>query len=1265
MKSRKTLLRSFSLVLSVSFILIAGNLWSQTYWSGAAGPTATNWSTAANWIDGTGAGGIAGANDTATFTITNAAAGLAISQPGTGVIDTPANIDSFVDAAFPGSIAGLTLTNSGAYQNLLLNPGMTLSITGGNGLTVGNKSVDFGGAVQTYVAIMGPQSSVNVNNPNATVFFGQNSATSGCRMNVDLSALGSLTSISTNFLVAVGSSSEGVALARPGAVVYLARTNFITATATGTSAETSDTANNAVGLDVSDSDGNADSLSSFLYLGWTNVIYANAICTARQKAPASAMLFNPNLVNILPFPTAYFRAADGVSPVTTWTIADGAVNSGSSVSPLGTNDFSGGMVNALVNTMYIGHTTSSQTPARACTGTLTFDAGLITVNSLYVGYQTTSEPSWGVGTVNVGTNAILGLGATLLVNTNFVLGYTVGGTGAANGNGTLNINGGAVDAYSIIAGVGLGTINMYGGVLQVSNSIGAPTIPITSLSLSNSTLTVPVGNTPSVWVTGLTLDGQSTTTNVINVTGLPFVAAYPAVFHVIQMTNVTQATSGTLTLLNGTFNVALGNLPGTYSGYLTNDPANSSIDLVVVAGPSLTAPLTWDGTASGNWNTSDLNWKAASGPDTAYVDGDFVTFDDSLKGTANVNLALTVHPGSVTFNNNVTNYVLSGAGSLAGETGLNVAGAGMVILDNAAANTFLGPITVAKGNLQVGNNDANGTLPNNSVTLGGTLTFMRSDAVAFPNIISGTGVLVQSGSNSVTFAGDSFDFTGTVIINSGTVRIGAANALGSGTNSQIINTNGGTLDFDSTFGTNQALVGGAGVTNQGALVNNGPTAVFPACSFVTMAADTTFGGSQRWDIRPGSSLSDADSLPPTAAGLSTGGHPYNLTKVGGGQVGLVSATVDPALAAIDIRGGVLDFEGTTTGLGNPAASVTVESNAYLMLYSAANPLDKVIVLNDAATITNGAGNNTIAGPILLNTNVPSGAAARAIFGTGGANGTYLTVLSTISGAGSLIKTGTNQLYLQGTNSYTGSTMVNAGTLYLTQQGAISNSFSIVVASNATLDVSQLNTPWNVPAGQTLMGNGTVNGSATILPGATISAGTNAASVGMLTLNSTATLAGTTLIKVDAAGATNDVLNFLGGAAYGGQLVISNLSATPLQAGQTFTIFSGSYSGAFASVATASGLVGWNTNNLSVNGSITAVNLPAFTAAAASGTNLVLKGVGGAVGGAYYILSTTNLALPLKQWTIVATNTFDSQGNFTYSVPISLSSPALFYTFETH
>ena len=51
----------------------------------------------------------------------------------------------------------------------------------------------------------------------------------------------------------------------------------------------------------------------------------------------------------------------------------------------------------------------------------------------------------------------------------------------------------------------------------------------------------------------------------------------------------------------------------------------------------------------------------------------------------------------------------------------------------------------------------------------------------------------------------------------------------------------------------------------------------------------------------------------------------------------------------------------------------------------------------------------------------------------------------------------------------------------------------------------------------------------------------------------------------------------------------------------------------------------------------------------SGTNLVLNVTDGHAGATYYVLSSTNVVLPLSQWTLVATNILATSGNFTITV----------------
>jgi len=64
----------------------------------------------------------------------------------------------------------------------------------------------------------------------------------------------------------------------------------------------------------------------------------------------------------------------------------------------------------------------------------------------------------------------------------------------------------------------------------------------------------------------------------------------------------------------------------------------------------------------------------------------------------------------------------------------------------------------------------------------------------------------------------------------------------------------------------------------------------------------------------------------------------------------------------------------------------------------------------------------------------------------------------------------------------------------------------------------------------------------------------------------------------------------------------------------------------------------------------------------AGTNLVVNGNNGLSGRTYFVLMSPNLALPLSQWTPVATNTLNAEGNFTITATnaVNPNAPQRFY-----
>ena len=69
---------------------------------------------------------------------------------------------------------------------------------------------------------------------------------------------------------------------------------------------------------------------------------------------------------------------------------------------------------------------------------------------------------------------------------------------------------------------------------------------------------------------------------------------------------------------------------------------------------------------------------------------------------------------------------------------------------------------------------------------------------------------------------------------------------------------------------------------------------------------------------------------------------------------------------------------------------------------------------------------------------------------------------------------------------------------------------------------------------------------------------------------------------------------------------------------------------------------------------TAVLPPSITSVSISGTSLLLSGNNGVSGQTYYVLSSTDLTVPLNQWTPIATNVLSATGNVTIPVPNALS-----------
>lgn len=823
---------------------------------------------------------------------------------------------------------------------------------------------------------------------------------------------------------------------------------------------------------------------------------------------------------------------------------------------------------------------------------------------------------------------------------------------------------------------------------------------MTIIALSNA---VPYTNTAlpgyptnllySFTVTNNPSGVEFTVTNLTNVGNVQLLAdingfptpqdPYAGSFNVGVTNQIIQIVpSANLPSLNGTWYLAVPNTSKTNVLYSIEALTN------FIVAPPLTA-LTWSGAVDDVWDIlATSNWVATSNTSLPYPyqNASALTFDDSAVGPTTINIEEAVTPGSVTFNNNILAYTFNGAGGISGAP-LTMNGTEPVMLDNSGANVF-SSVSIGGGILQIGNNDTNGSLgPTAVVDTGtGSLIFDRTDNLTVSNVISDNGSLSQLGSGVLTLAGVN-SYTGGTTISNGTIIVDNTNALGSGTGdfAPVIIENGGTLDLGgipTSYGPTSPLfdgmffkISGAGANGAGAIVNNGTNAQLGGLEVIELTTgNASIGGSARWDIRN------------NAATVKLGG--FSLTKTGTNQINMASTSVN--LGNIIVAEGILSFEGTPNFRFDPSGTyaITVEPGGLLGgNLDALGSFTRAIVLAGGG-FTNLSGSNTsyLDASITLTNNSWLGNGAG-----------YEIFDGIISGSAALTNLGIGTNVFAATNTYTGATYIAQGTLELTNNGSISNSATILVSSGALLDASErvdqtltLGTNQTLinnglvagntvaGAGSTVLGTGNFTGNLTTGAGSILSPGPSLTTIGSLTGNTTITLGAgsTTVMKLNKAlapGQTNDIL-VASNLFLGGTLVVTNYdNVDPFVAGDSFRIFSAANTaGTFGANLILPPLppgLAWTNNFAGQGGTITVVNQSAASGPGVrmsitlSGSNIIFTGTNGTPFGQYVILTSTDMTAPLSTWTPVATNFFDSNGDFSMTIAVS-NVAAQFYILQS-
>ncbi len=460
-----------------------------------------------------------------------------------------------------------------------------------------------------------------------------------------------------------------------------------------------------------------------------------------------------------------------------------------------------------------------------------------------------------------------------------------------------------------------------------------------------------------------------------------------------------------------------------------------------------------------------------------------------------------VVPGSANvaqWNSTVTssNTVTLGSPLYFGEISIQNPGGPVTI--NNDANT-LGLAGIGGTGIDMSNATQNLTL-NCPVLLGSTQTWNVASArtLSVGGVISGaSGVGVTIAGGGTTLFSGSNTYNGGTIIAGGTLKAGTYNAFGPN-GSSVTAQSGATLDLNGLDQSEQSTpscyytisVSGSGVNGNGAIQNNSGTAGYVTA--VTLSGDTAFGGSHNWTMvvaYPGAPLFS--------------GNGFNLTKVGNNEVDFGgSLNTNWTVAGVKnlyVNSGTLGVISNyfTTGIDNSQpGSIFVNSGGVFCVGSTLPnyggvSIVKPIVMSGGTLQTiftdigrPAAGSAAIAAAISLNTTgtlalqASSSLTLNGVISDGSsANGILLTMTGTGSPAA---------LVLTASNTYSGDTTINQGTLQFGNGGAIpsgSGKGNVHLASGTMLDLNGQNATVNG-----LFGTGTINN--TSATGATLNFGNN-------------------------------------------------------------------------------------------------------------------------------------------------------------------------------
>jgi fibronectin-binding autotransporter adhesin len=577
--------------------------------------------------------------------------------------------------------------------------------------------------------------------------------------------------------------------------------------------------------------------------------------------------------------------------------------------------------------------------------------------------------------------------------------------------------------------------------------------------------------------------------------------------------------------------------------------------------------------------------------------------------------------------------------------------------------TLTGPVTLGSATrIQI--SDATTLTFSNTVTAADQplwCSVSNSSAVmAFQNTLSlGNATFTKDGTGLVVLGGNSNLCSGT-IVNSGMLRIAATNTPQIG-DVTVNGTGVGAL----YIGNATDNLGGALPAGKITLVPSSANMTINSSNLLTLANEVSGAGSVTVLTNNVLTITASNSFTGTmtigSGSLSAGvidlhnsyglGNSTKQVTIGRSQLQLTGGLDIPALITFNIVG--------DASLANPGNGLMPIDNV-----SGTNAIEGTV------NVVAGTGTGEIgcdAGQLTLNGTVQNATATTRTLYLGGSAGVGIIngavgngTNGAVTNALSVIKRGNGTWVLNGPVTNTGNLIIQSGTLKL---GAVASSIAstnIQLMSSPVFDVSALSAGLTVSNYATLKGNGTILGNISVA--GTVSPATSTGTgIGALAVSGTLKLTGATAMEINRSASPNADQLSGGGITLGGTLTVNNVGAA-LQAGDSFNLFDGTLSQAFAVTnlpALSSTNLFWDVSLLNSQGIIQVGSRqaprPTILPASVIGTNFILQ-VQSQSGFDYVVEATP--ALAPESWTGIQTNA--GGGLLTFTIPVDPANPERFF-----